>query len=232
MEKILIVDDEIEIAELISDALNDEGFKTLIASDGEQALDIVASHNDIALIILDVMMPKMDGLTLCRKIRDDVNCPIIFLTAKSRTLDMLVGLEMGADDYITKPFVVEELVAKVKAHIRRQHRVDQYVSGDVITIGEFELHKESYEILKNKKRILLSTREFQLLQYFMDNVGKVLPREMIFNHVWGSEYGDIGTVAVNVKNLRNKLDEDSRYIKTIWGVGYKFVVPSGESDED
>lgn len=231
MEKILIVDDEIEIADLISDALTDEGFETITANDGEAGLEIAKNNPDISLILLDIMMPKIDGLTLCRKIRDTITCPIIFVSAKSRTLDVVVGLEMGADDYITKPFVVEELVAKVKAHIRRDKRggtATDY-SSDTIVVGEFELHKDSYDLLKNNERIMLSTREFQLLEYLMENLGKVLSREDIFNHVWGSEYGDIGTVAVNIKNLRNKIDVDGKYIKTVWGVGYKFVSPiSGE----
>lgn len=225
MEKILIVDDEVEIAELISDALSDEGFETLTANDGEAGLEKVAKNPDISLILLDIMMPKIDGLTLCRKIRDTINCPIIFVSAKSRTLDVVVGLEMGSDDYITKPFVVEELVAKVKAHIRRDKRTGTTteISSDIISIGEFELHKDSYELLKNKERIILSTREFQLLEYLMENAGKVLSREEIFNNVWGSEYGEIGTVAVNIKNLRNKIDDEGKYIKTVWGIGYKFV---------
>lgn len=225
MEKILIVDDEIEIAELISDVLSDEGFETITANDGETGLEAVRNNPDISLILLDIMMPKIDGLTLCRKIRDTITCPIIFVSAKSRTLDVVVGLEMGADDYITKPFVVEELVAKVKAHIRRDRRSGTIAEAvqSCIVIGEFELHKDSYELLKNKERIMLSTREFQLLEYLMENAGTVLSREEIFNHVWGSEYGDIGTVAVNIKNLRNKIDEDGKYIKTVWGVGYKFV---------
>ena len=122
MEKILIVDDEIEIADLISDALSDEGFETITANDGEAGLEAAKNNPDISLILLDIMMPKVDGLTLCRKIRDTITCPIIFVSAKSRTLDVVVGLEMGADDYITKPFVVEELIAKVKAHIRRDKR--------------------------------------------------------------------------------------------------------------
>lgn len=227
MEKILIVDDEIEIADLISDALTDEGFETVTVYDGEAGLEAAKNNPDISLILLDIMMPKIDGLTLCRKIRDTINCPIIFVSAKSRTLDVVVGLEMGADDYITKPFVVEELVAKVKAHIRRDKRggVSSGSTTDTIIVGEFELYKDSYDLLKNGERIMLSTREFQLLEYLMENLGKVLSREDIFNHVWGSEYGDIGTVAVNIKNLRNKIDVDGKYIKTVWGVGYKFVSP-------
>ncbi len=228
MEKILIVDDEIEIADLISDALTDEGFDTLTAYDGEKGFDIARNNPDISLIVLDIMMPKMDGITLCKKIRDVISCPIIFVSAKSRTLDVVVGLEIGADDYITKPFVVEELVAKVKAHIRREKRNENNadVLRNVLVVGEFELHKDSYDLFKNGERVLLSTREFQLLEYIMDNAGKVLSREDIFNHVWGSDFGDIGTVAVNIKNLRNKIDSDGNYIKTVWGVGYKFIAPT------
>lgn len=232
MEKILIVDDEVEIAELISDALIDEGFETRICYNGEDAFDVISENKDISAIILDIMMPNMDGLTLCRKVRDVVSCPIIFVTAKSRTLDMLVGLEMGADDYITKPFVVEELVAKIKAHIRREHRGERRPVKNSVVVGEFELSKDSYEVRKGYKRIKLSTREFQLLEYFMDNAGKVLSREEIFDHIWGADFGDIGTVAVNIKNLRNKIDPDNLYIKTIWGVGYKFVSPTGEANEN
>lgn len=230
MKSILIVDDEIEIAELISDALSDEGFETNICSNGEEALNLINERNDFSAIILDIMMPKIDGLTLCRKIRDNVNCPIIFVTAKSRTLDMLVGLEIGGDDYITKPFIVEELVAKVKAHVRRDGR-NINSTKNTIVIGDLELNKDTFDVKKDNERIKLSSREFQLLEFFMDNVGKVLTREEIFKGIWGSEYGDIGSVAVNVKNLRNKIDVDSRYIKTVWGIGYKFVSPVGDTNE-
>lgn len=232
MNRILIVDDEIEIAELISDALCDEGFDTRISTNGAEAYKLIREDNSFNLIILDIMMPEMDGLTLCKNIRDFVSCPIIFVTAKSRTLDMLVGLEIGADDYITKPFVVEELVAKVKAHIRRDNRSDKKPAGEKLVIGQLELSRDLFEVKKDGKIIKLSTREFQLLEYFMENVGKVLGREEIFKNIWGSDYGDIGTVAVNIKNLRNKLDPDLRYLKTIWGYGYKFVNPYGENNEN
>ncbi|MFR6344441.1 MAG: response regulator transcription factor, partial [Christensenellales bacterium] len=150
--------------------------------------------------------------------------PIVFVTAKSRTLDTMVGLEMGADDYIYKPFVVEELVARVKAHLRRESRYQQAdTSSPWLCIGPFRLNRESFEVFCREEPVALSTREFQLLQYLMENAGRVLSREQIFDAVWGEHYGDIGTVAVNIKNLRTKLDPDSQFIKTIWGVGYKFV---------
>ena len=167
----------------------------------------------------------MDGLEVCKKIREKVNCPIIFVSAKSRTLDKLLGLEIGADDYIEKPFVVEELVARVKAHLRREKRRNN-IGKNIIKIGEIEIHKDSYEVYYNNNLIQLSTREFQLFLYLCENAGQVLSREQIFNSVWGSEFGDIGTVAVNIKSLRDKVDKENKYIKTVWGVGYKLVKPS------
>ena len=225
MSKILVVDDDKEIASLIGDCLYDEGYEVILAHDGLDAIDSINSNLDIEMIILDIMMPKMDGLEVCKKIREKVNCPIIFVSAKSRTLDKLLGLEIGADDYIEKPFVVEELVARVKAHLRREKRRND-IRKNIIRIGEIEIHKDSYEVYLNNKLIDLSTREFQLFLYLCENAGQVLSREQIFNSVWGSEYGDIGTVAVNIKSLRDKIDRESKYIKTIWGVGYKLVKPS------
>ena len=210
MSKILIVDDDREIASLIGDSLYDEGYETLLAYDGEIALEKVSNNLDLEMIILDIMMPKVDGLEVCRKIREKVSCPIIFVSAKSRTLDTVLGLEIGADDYITKPFIVDELVARVKAHLRREKR------------------RNSYEVYLNKELIDLSTREFQLFLYLCENAGQVLSREQIFNSVWGSDFGDIGTVAVNIKSLRDKIDKENKYIKTIWGVGYKLIKPIGE----
>jgi DNA-binding response OmpR family regulator len=222
MHKILVVDDDKEIASLISDALMDEGFETLQAYDGEEAINTVSNRKGFDLIILDIMMPKADGLEVCRRIREMVSCPIIFVTAKNRVYDTLLGLEMGGDDYITKPFVVEELVARVKAHLRREQRSSK-VQNNVIQVGQIEIIKESYEVYLNNEPVILSTREFQLLLYLCENAGKVLSKEQIFVAVWGDEYGDIGAVAVNVKNLRDKLDKNHHYIKTIWGVGYKLV---------
>lgn len=223
MEKILIVDDDRDIAELLSDSLEDEGFETIIRTDAESALLYLQDKKVIVdLIILDIMMPKMSGLELCKQIRSSVLCPIIFVSAKGNTVDKVLGLEVGADDYIAKPFVVQELVARVKAHLRRERRSLDFCGG-IISVGEIEINTDTYEVLKNKKSVPFSTREFQLLQYLMENAGKVLTREQIFSHVWRTEFGDIGTVAVNIKNIRDKIDPENVYIKTVWGVGYKFV---------
>ena len=223
MSKILIVDDDVAIAQLISDALEDEGFETAIAFNGQSAYNYVLSNSDdISLMTLDIMMPGLSGIELCKRVRDIVSCPIIFVSAKSKTVDTVLGLEIG-DDYISKPFVVEEFVARVKAHLRREQRNIPDSQRDVIKIGEIQLNKGSYEVHKAGKLIPLSTREFQLLQYRMENAGKVLTREDIFSNVWDTEFGDIGIVAVNIKSIRDKIDPENEYIKTVWGMGYKFV---------
>ncbi len=221
MTKILIVDDEQDIAQLISDVLKDEGFDTVIKNDGYAAIEEV-KNNHFDLILLDIMMPNISGTETCNKIRDLVSCPIIFVTAKNQTIDKLLGFEIGADDYITKPFVIEELVARVKAHIRRENRANISPSN-IIKIGDIEINKESYEAKKKGEPVVLSTKEFELLSYLMSNAGVVLSKEQIYNAVWKTEYGDIGTVAVNIKSLRKKLDPEEKYIITIWGLGYKFV---------
>lgn len=223
MPLILIADDDKNIAALISDNLIDEGFETVIVHDGIGVMKAISDRLQPDLVLLDIMMPNMDGLEVCKRIRDQLNCPIIFVSAKSRTLDTLLGLEIGADDYITKPFVVEELVAKVKAHIRREHRKAAAMEDTVVSFGEFRINKDSYELYKKGSRIELTTREFQLLVYLYDNMGKVLKREQIFDSVWGMDYFDLGAVTVTIKNLRDKIDPDNRYIKTVWGVGYKMV---------
>lgn len=221
MSRILIVDDEKDIAELISDVLQDEGFETVIKNDGYSAIEEV-KNNHYDLILLDIMMPNLTGTETCSKIRDLVTCPIVFVTAKNQTIDKLVGFEIGGDDYITKPFVIEELVARVKAHIRRDKRPN-ISETNIIKIGDIEINKESYEAKKKGEPVVLSTKEFELLSYLMSNAGVVLSKEQIYNAVWKTEYGDIGTVAVNIKSLRKKLDPEEKYIITIWGLGYKFV---------
>ncbi len=224
---ILIADDDVQIATLIEDSLADEGFTASVVHDGQAVLDMI-ENNDFKLILLDIMMPKMDGLEVCRKIRDKTSCPIIFVSAKSRTFDAIVGLEIGGDDYIKKPFVVEELVAKVKAHIRRDKRGQAEANqSDVCQLGDLRIYFDNYEVLKGDTRVELSTREFQLLRYLLKNRGKVLTREQIFDMVWGLDYSDIGTVTVTIKNLRDKIDPDNQIIKTVWGVGYKLVRPTG-----
>jgi DNA-binding response OmpR family regulator len=222
MEKILVVDDDREIALLISDILSDEGYECLLAFNGESTLSMIKSNPDLSLILLDIMLPDIDGLEILRQVRNTVDCPILFVTAKNRTYDTMIGFEMGADDYISKPFVAEELLARVKAHLRREKRSLQK-RNSAMTIGNIHIDPESYEVTVDGKRVELSTREFQLLYYLFENAGKVVSKEQIFSAVWGTEFADIGTVAVNIKNLRDKLDKDNRYIKTVWGVGYKLV---------
>ena len=224
MGKILIVDDDAAIAGLISDVLEDEGFETVVCTQGKKAYDYIMQNlNAVSLIILDIMMPDISGIEICRFIRNQVDCPIIFVSAKGKTVDMVLGLEAGADDYITKPFVVDELIAKIKANLRREQRRLSAVDSDCIKVGDIEINIGSLEVYKNGKAVPFSTREFQLLQYLMENAGKVLTREQIFAHVWDTEFGDIGTVAVNIKSIRDKIDPANEYIKTVWGVGYKFV---------
>ncbi|NLO40252.1 MAG: response regulator transcription factor [Ruminiclostridium sp.] len=230
MEKILIVDDDKEIALLISDTLTDEGYECLVTSNGESTFTLIKNNPDISLILLDIMLPDVDGLEICRQIRNTVSCPILFVTAKNRTYDTMLGLEMGADDYIAKPFVTEELVARVRAHLRREQRSLHQKSAS-LAIGNIQVNPESYEVKVDNKSVELTMREFQLLHYLFRNAGKVVSKEQIFNAVWGTEFADIGTVAVNIKNLRAKLDKKNHYIKTVWGVGYKLVKnPESENE--
>lgn len=222
MSKILIVDDDNEIAELLSDILVDAGFNTIIKNNAEDALKYINNEN-IDLIILDIMLPGISGMELCALIRNKVNYPIIFISAKVQTVDKLVGFEIGCDDYITKPFINDEVVARVKANIRQYKRLNNKIDISTIKIGDIEINKDSYEVKFNNNLIDLSSKEFDLLYYLMNNAGIVLSKEQIYNAVWGSNYGDIGTVAVHIKNLRSKIDKNDEYIITIWGVGYKFV---------
>ena len=227
MGKILIVDDDTSIAGLVADVLEDEGFDTVVRTDGKSAYDYIMNNaKEISLITLDVMMPELSGIEICRIVRNHVDCPIIFISAKGKTVDMIEGLECGGDDYIAKPFVIEELVAKVKAHMRREQRHLNGGDPDSIKVGDIEISISTLEVFKKGELVPFSTREFQLLQYLMENAGKVLTREQIFANVWDTEFGDIGTVAVNIKSIRDKIDPDNEYIKTVWGVGYKFVKSS------
>lgn len=222
MPKVLIIDDDKDIAELVSLILKKEKIDSEIITDSLEALTkIEEGKNNYDLILLDIMMPNISGTELCIKIRDKVTCPIVFLSAKKELVDKMIGYEIGGDDYITKPFDNTELVLKIKSHLRLQSR--SKVSKNIITIGEISINKESFEAYKNNKRVEVSTREFELLTYLMENAGIALSKEQIFEKVWGNCYGDIGTVAVNIKNLREKLDQENKYIITIWGYGYKFV---------
>lgn len=222
MPKVLIIDDDKDIAELVSLILKKEKIDSEIINDSLEALTkIEEGKTNYDLILLDIMMPNISGTELCIKIRDKVTCPIVFLSAKKELVDKMVGYEIGGDDYITKPFDNTELILKIKSHLRLQSR--NKISKNIITIGEISINKESFEVYKNNKRVEVSTREFELLTYLMENAGIALSKEQIFEKVWGNCYGDIGTVAVNIKNLREKLDQENKYIITIWGYGYKFV---------
>lgn len=219
---ILIADDEKLIRNVLKEYLLVENYHVFEANDGKEVLDIIR-NNCIDLILLDIMMPELSGIEVCTKIRDKVNCPIIFLSAKTELIDKMLGYEIGGDDYITKPFNNSELVLKIKSHLRLNKRVNNLNKNNIIKIGEILINKETFEVYKEDEKIELSTREFELLKYLMENAGIVLSKEQIFESVWGSNYGDIGTVAVNIKSLRDKLKDKNKYIITIWGYGYKFV---------
>lgn len=222
MPRILVVDDDKDISELIALILKREQMEVVIKNDSTEALEILnKEHFD--LILLDIMMPNLSGTELCGKIRDSINSPIIFISAKNQLIDKMLGYEIGGDDYITKPFDNEELVLKVKSHLRISNRINKSNKGSIINVGDITLNTSSFEVKKNGERVDISTREFELLRYLMENAGQALSKEQIFASVWGSDYGDIGTVAVNIKSLRDKIDPDGLYIITIWGYGYKFI---------
>ena len=218
--KILVVDDESRMRKLVRDFLVKQNFDVLEAGDGEEAVDIFFREKDIALIILDVMMPKMDGWQVCRVIRAYSKMPIIMLTAKSDERDELQGFDLGVDEYITKPFSPKILVARVDAILRRSNLL---TNEDIISAGGIELNKSAHQVKIDGKDIELSFKEFELLAYFMENQGIALSREKILNNVWNYDYfGDARTIDTHVKKLRSKLGEKGELIKTIWGMGYKF----------
>ena len=230
-DRILIADDDPSILMLISDVLTDAGMQVRTVTSGEAALR-ATEEEAFSLIILDIMMQGMSGLEVCAAIRDKVDCPILFLSAKDSAHDIIEGLGLGADDYLTKPFVIDELVARIKAHLRRQARLgDNTVGGDVLRIGDIALDRKQLSVTRGGVPVDLSTREFELLDYLMRNAGQTLSREKIFRDVWKTEYGDIGTVAINIKNLRAKIDPDWAYIKTVWGSGYQFVTRSSLGED-
>lgn len=223
----MIADDDPSILMLISDVLTDAGMQVRTVASGEDALHAVGEET-FSLIILDIMMKGISGLEVCAAIRDKVSCPILFLSAKDSAHDIIEGLGLGADDYITKPFAIDELVARIKAHLRRQARLGENTTGgDVLRIGEITLDRRQLTVTRGGVPVDLSTREFELLDFLMRNAGQTLSREKIFRDVWKTEFGDIGTVAINIKNLRSKIDPDWAYIKTVWGSGYQFVTRSG-----
>ena len=228
--KILVVDDESRMRKLVRDFLVREDYEVLEAGDGEAALDIFYQEKNIALIILDVMMPKMNGWEVCREIRETSKVPIIMLTAKGDEEDELTGFELGVDEYISKPFSPKILVARVGAILRRGGKAPE--EGKLLSIGGIVIDQTAHTVPVDGRQIELSFKEFELLTYFMENEGIALSREKILNHVWNYDYfGDARTIDTHVKKLRAKIGEKGDYIKTIWGMGYKFEAEENGSDK-
>ena len=220
--KILVVDDESRMRKLVKDFLVRQGYTVLEAADGMEAMDYFYEDKDIALIILDVMMPKMDGWQVCREIRMHSKLPIIMLTARSEERDELQGFELGVDEYISKPFSPKILVARVEAILRRTQGNG---NTDEISAGGIVVDKAAHTVMSDGSPVDLSFKEFELLTYFIENQGIALSREKILNNVWNYDYfGDARTIDTHVKKLRSKLGDKGEYIKTIWGMGYKFEV--------
>ncbi len=219
--KILVVDDEARMRKLVKDFLTIKGFSVIEAEDGENAVDIFFKQKDIALVILDVMMPKMDGWEVCKAIRQYSQTPIIMLTARGEERDELKGFELGVDEYISKPFSPKILAARVEAILRRSNAA----ASDVIQVGGIDINKAAHQVTIDGTPVELSFKEFELLSYFVDNQGIALSREKILNNVWNYDYfGDARTIDTHVKKLRSKMGSKGEYIKTIWGMGYKFEV--------
>ena len=220
--KILVVDDESRMRKLVRDFLVRQDFDVIEAGDGEQAVDLFFEEKDIALIILDVMMPKMDGWEVCREIRKNSKVPIIMLTARGDERDELLGFELGVDEYISKPFSPKILVARVEAILRR---TGQSNPDEILSAGGIVIDKAAHQATVDDKPMDLSFKEFELLTYFLENEGIALSREKILNSVWNYDYfGDARTIDTHVKKLRSKMGDKGEYIKTVWGMGYKFEV--------
>ena len=219
--KIMVVDDDTRIRKLVKDFLEKDHFYVLEASNGEEAMDLFYENPDTALVLLDVMMPDMDGWQVLREIRETSEVPIIMLTARADERDELKGFELGVDEYIAKPFSPKILMARVEAILRRTKGAEE----EALTEGAITLDKTAHEVRVDGERVDLSYKEFELLAYFMKNKGVALSREKILNSVWNYDYyGDARTIDTHVKKLRAKLGERGDYIQTIWGMGYKFDV--------
>ena len=222
--KILVVDDEARMRKLVKDFLANKGFYVEEAGDGEEAVDKFFAQKDIALVLLDVMMPKMDGWEVLKTIRKYSQVPVIMLTARSEERDELQGFSLGVDEYISKPFSPKILVARVEAILRRSNAS----GGDALSVGGILIDKAAHQVTIDGQEIDLSFKEFELLTYFVENQGIALSREKILNNVWNYDYfGDARTIDTHVKKLRSKMGEKGEYIKTIWGMGYKFEVSEG-----
>jgi len=228
--RILVVDDEEPIVDILKFNLQKEGYKVIEAYDGEEAVRLALETNP-DLILLDVMLPKMDGFTVCRKIREKTSIPILMLTAREEEVDKVLGLELGADDYITKPFAIRELMARVKANLRRVTtdllNVEQSADVHAVTIGNIGINFERYEVVKDGRVLELTLREFELMKFLAMQPEKIFSREVLLEKVWGYEYyGDVRTVDVTIRRLREKIEDDPstpKYIITKRGIGYYFA---------
>ncbi len=229
--RILVADDKVEILDLIQRHLENEGYIVDIANNGQEALNLFNKEIH-RLAILDIMMPKVDGIEVCNKLRSETNIPIILLTAKDDEIDKILGLKIGADDYITKPFSLKELTARVEAHLRRylilneKTNVDEYNN---IIVGDLRIDLSSYMVYRNGESIHLTAKEFDLLKFFADNPNQVFTKAQIFRGVWADHFiEDDNTVMVHIRRLRKKIEVNSdkpKYIQTVWGIGYKFIAP-------
>ena len=223
-QKILIADDESRLRKLVRDYLTRENYDVIEAADGEEALELFYREPKIDLIILDIMMPKHNGYEVCKEIRQTSKVPILMLTAKGEEADVLQGFDIGADEYITKPFSPRILVARINAVLRRTSDGDG--EDGKMEVAGICIDKNAHVVTIDGKEIALSVKEFELLSYFVQNEGIALSRETILNNVWNYDYfGDARTIDTHVKKLRSKLGEKGNLIKTVWGMGYQFVVP-------
>lgn len=227
-KKVLVIEDEMHIIELLRYNITAAGYDFYYAENGKSGLDICLNEN-IDLLILDLMLPDIDGMDLCKKIKNNEktkNVPIIMLTAKSDEFDKVLGLELGADDYITKPFSIRELMARIKAVLRRSgDNVQKQEDDNIIKIKDITINKDSYQITKNGEVLDLTLKEFELLRLLIENKGKVLTRDFLLDKIWGYDFaGETRTVDVHIRHLREKLgDNDAQYIETVRGIGYKFL---------
>ncbi|MCR5641112.1 MAG: response regulator transcription factor [Lachnospiraceae bacterium] len=224
--KVLVVDDESRMRKLVRDFLTKDGYEVLEAADGEAALDVFYEHPDIALILLDVMMPKLNGFEVLKEIRQTSQVPVLMLTAKGSEEDELQGFSLGVDEYITKPFSPKILTARVGAVIRRSH--PETGEETIMDVGGILIDSHAHSVTVDGSQVILSVKEFDLLLFLAENRGMALSREQILNAVWNFDYfGDARTIDTHIKKLRSKLGSKGSYIKTIWGLGYKFEIEEG-----
>lgn len=224
--KIMVVDDELELAELIKDYLEEEKYSVVISNDGKEAIELFRLHQP-QLVVLDIMLPGLDGMEVCRTLRSESNVPIIMLSAKKAEVDKILGLGLGADDYVVKPFSPGEVIARVKAQLRRYNMLSHSDNQkEFLRFGELEVDLKGYTVRLSGILIEFSAKEFEVLRFLVLHPGQVLTREQIFENVWGyNEFGDLNTVTVHIKKIREKIESDlsnPQYIKTVWGVGYRF----------